>query len=147
MVSGSASTSWSGSRSSGTSCLRISLSVSSRNPVTSALVCGRLVDRRGFALRGALGGEPLRLGHHDLDDAILRDTVLLDLAVHDELAVALPRSDAEVRLASLSGAVHHAAHDGHADGRLEAASLEGLVDLLGQAEDVDLGPSARGAGH
>src|SRR5437763_9407151 len=113
----------------------------------------RLVSTTGgsrdsrLGLGSALTGHLLRLGHQDLDDLLLRDPVLLHLAAHDELPVPLARGDPEVCLPGLARAVHHAAHHGHADGRLEPLLLEGLVHLLGEAQDVHLGPAAGRTGH
>src|SRR5687768_13931311 len=102
--------------------------------------------RSAFALTVAPGGGALRvdlLGFLDetLDEAILRD--LLDhLALHHEEALPLAGGDPEIGLARLAGSVHHASHDRHADRNLQPLSLDRVLDLLGQAEHVDLGAAA-----
>src|SRR6476469_4335578 len=78
--------------------------------------------------------DDLRLGH-GLDD----------LALHEDLALAVAGGDAEVGLAGLARTVDDAAHDRDPQRHLEAVESGG--DLLGQLVDVDLGAAARGAGH
>src|SRR3954465_9607949 len=70
------------------------------------------------------------------DDGGLRDG-LDDLALDEDLALAVAGGDAEVGFASLAGAVDHAAHDCDAERDLHA--LEAGGDLLGEGVDVHLG--------
>ena len=67
-----------------------------------------------------------------------------DLALDEDLALAVAGGDAEVGLAGLTRAVDDAAHHGDAQRHLEAVETGG--DLLGQLVDVDLGAAAGGAG-
>ena len=57
-----------------------------------------------------------------------------DLAVHEDLALAVARGDPEVGLAGLAGAVDDAAHDGDAQRHLHA--FEALRHLLGERVDA-----------
>jgi hypothetical protein len=68
-----------------------------------------------------------------------------DLALDEDLALAVAGGDAEVGLAGLAGAVDDAAHHGHA--QRDRHALEPGGDLLGERVDVDLGPAARRARH
>ena len=67
-----------------------------------------------------------------------------DLALDEDLALAVAGGDAEVGLAGLARAVDDAAHDGDAQRHLHA--LEAGGDLLGERVDVDLGAAAGRAG-
>ncbi len=78
-----------------------------------------------------------------LDDLVLRDG-LDDLAMDEDLPLAVARRAAEVRLAGLTGAVDDAAHDGHA--QRGADGLQALLDGLGEGPHVHLGAPAGGAG-
>src|SRR5690606_12667633 len=90
-----------------------------------------------------LGGDAVRLGEQGLHDVLLLDG-LDDLALDEDLALAVAGGDAEIGLARLAGAVDDAAHDGDAQRDLEV--LEPLGDLVGEGVDVDLGAAAGGAG-
>src|SRR5881409_3459665 len=98
-----------------------------RRSVSRTVVSGRGaagITRRSLGCGGGrlellLMGHLLGFGHQDLDDLVLRDPVLPDLAVHDQLPVALPGRDAEVGLPGLSGPVDDTAHHGHADRSLQ----------------------------
>src|SRR3954447_7785049 len=63
-----------------------------------------------------------------------------DLALDEDLALAVAGGDAEVGLAGLARAVHHAAHDRDAQRDLHALQAGG--DLVGELVDVDLGAAA-----
>jgi hypothetical protein len=67
-----------------------------------------------------------------------------DLALDEDLALAVAGGDSEVGLAGLARAVDDAAHDGHP--QRHGQSLQAGGDLLGEGVDVDLGATARGAG-
>src|SRR5271163_2276976 len=67
-----------------------------------------------------------------------------DLAADEEVALLLPRRDADVGFAGLARAVHDAPHHRHLDGQVQL--LERLLGLLGHGDDVDLGPAAGRAG-
>src|SRR6478735_6778607 len=100
---------------------------------------GLLVDRLAHLLgeaHGLLdeGLDDLRLGH-GLDD----------LALDEDLALAVAGGDAEVGLARLAGPVDDAAHDGHPQRHLHAVQARG--DLVGEPVHVDLGAAAGRAGH
>ncbi len=77
--------------------------------------------------------DDLRLGH-GLDD----------LALDEDLALAVAGGDAQVGLAGLARTVDDAAHDG--DAQRDRHALEAGGDLLGQRVDVDLGAAAGRAG-
>src|SRR5436309_7679101 len=66
-------------------------------------------------------------------------------ALHEDLALPVPRSHPQISLPGLTRTVHHAAHDRDAQRRREA--VEGRVYLVGQRVHVDLGPAAGRAGH
>ena len=74
-----------------------------------------------------LPGHLLGLGDQDLDGSGPRDSILPDLAVDDELAVALAGRDPQVHFARLPGPVDDAPNDPNADGSF----------------NVDFGPLAR----
>src|SRR3989449_6463814 len=78
-----------------------------------------------------------------LDDRVLGHG-LDDLALDEDLALAVAGRDAEVGLAGLARAVDDAAHDGDAERHLHALQAGG--HLLGERVDVDLGTAARRAG-
>ena len=67
-----------------------------------------------------------------------------DLALDEDLALAVAGGDAEVGLAGLARTVDDAAHDGDAQRHLHA--LEAGGHLVGELVDVDLGAAARRAG-
>src|SRR5437879_1401792 len=75
------------------------------------------------------GLHDLRLGHR-----------LDDLALDEDLALAVTGGDAEIGLARLSRAVHDAAH--HRDPQREREVLQRRGHLVGQGVDVDLGAPA-----
>src|SRR4051812_268548 len=99
-----------------------------------ALTVQGLADLLGDA-HGLLdeGLDDLRLGN-GLDD----------LALDEDLALAVARGDTEVGLARLAGTVDDATHDGDAQRHLQAVEPGG--DLLGELVDVDLGTAAGRAG-
>ena len=66
-----------------------------------------------------------------------------DLALDEDLPLAVAGGDAEVSLARLARTVHDAAHHGHAQGHGHA--FETLGDLVRQRVDVDLRAPARRA--
>src|SRR6478735_4345776 len=76
--------------------------------------------------------DDLRLGH-GLDD----------LALDEDLALAVAGGDAEIGLAGLARTVDDAAHDGHA--QRHGHPLEACGHLVGERVDVDLGATARRA--
>src|SRR6478735_5432837 len=96
-----------------------------------------LVDRLAHLL-----GETHRLLDERLDDLRLGDG-LDDLALDEDLALAVAGRDPEVGLAGLPRAVDDAAHDG--DAQRDRHALEAGGDLVGERVDVDLGAAARGA--
>ncbi|CAL2070463.1 protein of unknown function [Streptomyces murinus] len=67
-----------------------------------------------------------------------------DLALDEDLALAVAGGDAQVGLAGLAGAVDDAAHDGDAERDVHAGEARG--DLFGELVDVDLGAAAGRAG-
>src|SRR6478672_4882062 len=98
---------------------------------------GLVVDRLAHLLgeaHGLLdeGLDDLRLGH-GLDD----------LALDEDLALAVAGGHAEVGLAGLARTVDDAAHDGHA--QRHGHALETRGDLVGEGVDVDLRTAARRA--
>jgi len=100
-----------------------------------------------WRLRALVGSAYLAFLDQDLDELVLRDPALHDLAADDELPITFPCGDTQVGLACLTRSIHHAAHDGDADRRLQALLLQRLVHLLREAQDVHLGPAARRARH
>src|SRR5690606_31013860 len=62
----------------------------------------------------------------------------------DDLSLAVAGRNAEVGFAGLTGAIDDAAHDRDAHGDVDDA-VEGLLDVLGEGPDVDLGTPARRA--
>src|SRR6478672_11090732 len=97
-----------------------------------------LVDRLAHLL-----GQTHGLLDERLDDLRLGDG-LDDLALDEDLALAVAGRDAEVGLAGLPRAVDDAAHDG--DAQRHGHALEPRGDLVGELVDVDLGATARRAG-
>ena len=97
----------------------------------------------GLALALDRLGDLHRLLDQGLDDRVLRHG-LDDLALDEDLALAVAGGHPEVGLAGLPRAVHHAAHDGDAQRHLHAGEPGG--DLVGELVDVDLGAPARRAG-
>src|SRR5262245_4557595 len=95
---------------------------------------GHLGDVDAHAL-----GQAERLLDQDLDDLRLRHG-LDDLALDEDLALAVARCDAEVRLAGLAGTVDDATHDRHPQRSGEA--VQRGLDLVGEGVDVDLRPTA-----
>src|SRR5207245_1693462 len=93
-----------------------------RGPSAAAASMATRLLPRARSLQGQFPG----LRHEHLDDLGFRDAAPLHLPLDDELAVALAGGDAEVCLAGLAGAVHHAPHHRHSDRRLQAALFEGL---------------------
>ena len=79
------------------------------------------------------GGHHLVLGHH-----------ADDLPLDEQVSPPPPGGDADIGLARLARAVHHAPHHRHLDRQL--TRLERLLGGPGHADHVDLGPPARGAG-
>src|SRR5690606_7241819 len=67
-----------------------------------------------------------------------------DLALDEDLPLAVAGGDTEIGLAGLPRAVDDAAHDG--DAQRDGHALEPHGDLVRQLVDVDLGPAAAGAG-
>src|ERR1700744_2246957 len=91
-----------------------------------------------------LGGQSHGLFDQRLDD--LRFGHGFDHFTADEdLALAVTRGNAEVGLASLPRAVDHTAHHGHPQRHIEPVQTGG--DFVGQFVNVDLGATARRAGH
>src|SRR3954449_5443092 len=103
---------------------------------TAGLAAGELVPTR-------LLGEAQGLRDEGLDDLGLGNG-LDDLALDEDLALAVARGDAEVGVAGLAGAVDDAAHDRDPQRYLEAVEARG--HLVGELVDVDLGSAARGTG-
>src|ERR1044071_5669533 len=101
---------------------------------------GRLAG--GDALRLHLLGEPHGLFDEGLHDLGLGDG-LDDLALDEELPLAVAGVDTEIRLTGLSGTVDATAHHGHAQRNLHARQARG--DLLGQLVHVHLRTTARRA--
>src|SRR4051794_38005154 len=97
---------------------------------------------RGHALVDLLPGQPHGLLDERLHDLRLRHG-LDDLALDEDLPLAVARGDAQVGLAGLARAVDDAAHDGHPQRDLEPVETGG--HLVGELVDVDLGAPARGA--
>src|SRR5690606_5591569 len=88
-----------------------------------------------------LGREAVRLLEQGRHDVGLRHG-LDDLALDENLALAVARRDAEVCLARLARAVDDAAHDG--DAKRHGEPLETSGDLVGKSVDIHLGtPTAR----
>ena len=110
---------------------------------TSLLVCaGLVVDR----LQGALGGDLLGLGDEPAHELLLGDLVPTSpFTIRNPwpLPAAIPRSASRASPGPFTTQPMTATRIGD----LEALLLERRVDLLGQAEHVDLGPAARRAGH
>src|SRR5690554_36608 len=110
-------------------------------PRSAALAAGdyRLAERGiGHRRRNAIRlldqrGDDVRLGN-----------CLDDLALDEDLALAVAGCDTQVGFASLPWAVDDTAHDGHP--QRHAHALKALGDLIGERVDVNLGPSATGAG-
>ena len=67
-----------------------------------------------------------------------------DLALDEDLTLAVARRDAQVGLARLARAVHHAAH--HGDAQRHGHALQPLGHVVGERVDVDLRAAARRAG-
>src|SRR6478736_5881125 len=93
-----------------------------------------LVDRLAHLL-----GQTHGLLDERLDDLRLGDG-LDDLALDEDLALAVAGGDSEVGLAGLPRAVDDAAHDG--DPQRDLHAFEPGGDLLGERVDVDLGTAA-----
>src|SRR3954454_9257412 len=97
---------------------------------------------------GSVDGVHALCDPHGLLDQGLHDLRLRhgldDLALHEDLTLAVARGDAQVGLAGLAGAVDDAAHDRDPQRHLHA--LEPGGHLLGQRVDVDLRAAAGGAG-
>src|SRR3954467_1859937 len=93
-----------------------------------------LVDRLAHLLGQAHG-----LLDERLDDLRLGDG-LDDLALDEDLALAVAGGDSEVGLAGLPRAVDDAAHDG--DAQRDAHPLEPLGHVVREGVDVDLGAAA-----
>src|SRR6478736_651287 len=92
-------------------------------------------DRRRRAVHGLHAlGDLHRLFDERLDDLRLRHG-LDDLALDEDLALAVARRDAEVGLAGLAGSVHDTAHDGDPQRHLHA--LEPGGHTLRERVDVD----------
>src|SRR5699024_9629064 len=72
----------------------------------------------GGRLLAHLGRDPVRLGQQRLDDVRLGDGPD-DLALDEDLALAVAGGDAEIGLAGLARAVDDASHHGHAQRDLE----------------------------
>src|SRR5215211_9374673 len=89
-------------------------------------------------------GQQLGLVHQGVDDLGLGHGAD-DLAVAEDLALALARGHAHVGLAGLPGAVDDAAHDRDPHRGLDLGHA--LLDGVGQGEHVDLGPPAGRAGN
>ena len=88
-------------------------------------------------------GHPVRLADEGLDDLALGDGTD-DLAVLEDLALAIAGSNTKVGLTTLAQTVDDTSHDGHAQRGVD--SLESVSDVVGQGQDVDLAASAGGAG-
>ena len=71
-------------------------------------------------------------------------TTRTTLPPHEQVALAAPGGDAEVGLAGFTRAVDHAAHHRHLEG--DVALGQRRLGLLGDPDDVDLGPPAGRAG-
>src|SRR4051794_25180120 len=124
------------------SCRTAYRSVERTGPRTSADGDARgpgrlLVDRLAHLLGQAHG-----LLDERLDDLRLGDG-LDDLALDEDLALAVAGGDSEVGLAGLPPAVYDAPHDGGA--QRDRHALEAGGDLVGERVDVDLGAAARRA--
>src|SRR5690606_26246428 len=103
-------------------------------------------DDRGSGLGVVLRRHGLRDAQRLLDERLDDQRLghrLDDLALDEDLALAVARRDAEVGLARLARAVADAAHDGDAQRHLHALQAGG--DLLRERVDVHLGAAARGA--
>src|SRR3954454_519016 len=113
-------------------------------PSTGGTASGDGDDGRagGGAVLGLLPGQPEGLLDQRLDDLRLRHG-LDDLALDEDLPLAVAGGDAEVGLAGLARAVDDATHDGHPQRDLEPVEAGG--HLVGELVDVDLGAPARGA--
>src|SRR6476661_4517907 len=98
---------------------------------------GLVVDRLAHLL-----GEAHGLLDEGLDDPRLGHG-LDDLALDEDLALAVAGGHAEVGLAGLARTVDDAAHDGHA--QRHGHALETRGDLVGEGVDVDLRTAARRA--
>ncbi|MBG9885425.1 hypothetical protein ABE10_02255 [Bacillus toyonensis] len=95
------------------------------------------------SVRPHLGGDAVRLldeGRHDLR---LRNG-LDDLALDEDLPLAVAARDTEVGLTGLTRSVHDTPHD--RDAERDRHVLEPLGHTVGEGIDVDLRPSARRAG-
>ena len=90
-----------------------------------------------------LGREAVRLFDEGGDDLGLRHG-LDDLALDEDLALAVAGCHAEVGLAGLARSVDDAAHDG--DAQRHGHALEAVGDVVGELVDVDLGATAARAG-
>ena len=110
-------------------------------PVGIVVLAG---DRADAIFARGQSGQLHGLLDERLDDLALRDG-LDDLALHEDLPLAVPGGDPQVRLAGLARTVDHTAHDRHPQRHVEA--LEPGGDLFGEGVDVDLGPAAGGARH
>src|SRR5690606_23622859 len=89
-----------------------------------------------------LVGDAVGLFDERLDDLGLGHR-LDDLALHEDLALAVAARDTEVGVARLAGPVHDAAHD--RDAQRHRHVLEALRDALGERVHVDLRAAARRA--
>ena len=65
-----------------------------------------------------------------------------DVSIFEQETNTFAAGDPCISLARFSGPVHHAAHDRDRDGLLDMR--QPLLDLVRQADDVDLGPAAGG---
>ena len=122
----------------------VALLVEQRGPV------GLGLGRASVSARGA--GRPRRPSLGDelgpLDEGV--DHLVLghdrdDLALDEQVAPLAAGGDAEVGLAGLARAVHHAAHHRDLDRDASARRAPSWASL-GDLDDVDLGPAARRAG-
>src|SRR5436190_22488567 len=110
------------------------------------LWCASTYRNGGFAWGcgvAHLFGDAHGLFDESFDDGGLRDG-LDDLALDEDLALAVAGCDAEVGLARLARAVDDTPH--HGDPERDLHALEAGGDLLGQRVDVDLGTTAGRAG-